>query len=376
MEQMFHVTAQAYQEDPFLTSQYLKHHGTAEKYGHVDDRMIDLSGLFYNAPPLRVVGLTLRNEMVNALEKAVVYCIRGSGRARAKGLSFCYAVGMSNEELDIYMRNCPSPHYLAFLDAITPWTAPDSLYEYTERLPEIDEIEEYDIVLEKSIGVDGTPGVILVSSDLNVNLINCNFCLVDEESGKVGCLGYVPTMIQTTVDGREQQTINEPWFWPCVEEEFCCIDMIEYTYGECLYEIPVQIDSDVWLFRCGYTPEYGYEIYGVWSGFNSSTKMFNRNVTSLSKMAGQNYHMLYPICDLKTHQQLNEYHRSTAQRMTRVLTVKKRQIPPGTYYIQYVVEDMFTRRIPMDGVKVVWDGEKLSLAEGETWEGTVSLSWQ
>ena len=56
--------------------------------------------------------------------------------------------------------------------------------------------------------------------------------------------------------------------------------------------------------------------------------------------------------------------------------VDTRTIPPGTYLIQYVVEDMFTRRIPMEGVKVTWDGQRLSLAEGETWEGTVSLRWE
>ncbi len=377
MEQMFHVTTEAYMRDPFLTSQYLKHHGTAEHYGSIDDKMIDLSGLFYNSPPMEIVGLTMRNDMLDALEKAVVYCVRGSGRARARGLSFCWAVSMSPEELEIYSRNCPSPHYLAMLDAISPWTAPDALYEQVERLPEINELEGYDIVLEKTMGEDGTPGVILVSSNANVSMINCNCCWLDEETGKVARMGYVPTHNQVTADGdRYQYNVAEPWSWPCVEEQFCCIDMIEYTYGECLYEIPVQIDSDVWLLRCGYTPEKGYEIYGVWSGFNSSTKMFNRNVTSLSKMAGQSYRMLYPICDLENRKQLNEYQQSSAQRMPRTLYVENRPIPPGTYYIQYVVEDMFLRRIPMDGVKVIWDGETLSLAEGETWEGTVSLYWE
>lgn len=375
MEEMFKITAEAYIDDPFLTSEYLKHHATAEHYGSVDDRMIDLSGLFYNAPPLDVVGLKVRNEMLDALEKAVVYCVRGSGRARSRGLSFCYAVDMSDEELDIYARNCPSPHYLALLDAITPWTAPEALYQRAIRLPEINDIEDYDIIVEKTIGEDGTPGVVLVSSDINVSSINCNYARIDEDDSNVALMGYVPTDFQLTVDGRYQLNVPEPYFWPCVEKEFCCIKMIEYVYGECLYEIPVQIDSEVWLFRCGYTPEKGYEVYGVWSGFNSSTNMFNRNVTSLSKMSGQSYRMLYPICDLRTRKELDGYRTSAAQKMTRALKVESRPLPPGTYYIQYVVEDMFNRRIPMEGVKVVWNGEKLLLADGEKWEGTVQLRW-
>ena len=377
MEKTFHETADAYSEDPFLTSQYLKHHGTAEHYGSIDDRMIDLSGLYYNAPPMEIEGLALRNEMLDALERAVVYCVRGSGRARSKGLSFCWAVSMSAEELDIYCRNCPCLHYLALLDAISPWTAPDTLYEHVGRLPEINEIEGYDIILEKTIGDDGTPGVILLSNSYNVNMINCCCCWLDEETGKVARMGYIPTHYQLAEDGdRIQNSVSEIWSWPSVDEQFCCVDLIEYIYGECLYEIPVQIDSDVWYLRCGYTSEKGYEVYGVWSGFNSSTKMFNRNVTSLSKMAGQSYRMLYPICDLESRRQLDEYQRSEAQRMPRALYVENQPIPPGTYYIQYVVEDMFLRRIPMEGVKVVWDGETLSLADGESWEGTVQLYWE
>ena len=338
--------------------------------------MIDLAGLFYNSPPMEIVGVTSRNEMLDALERAVVYCVRGSGRAKARGLSFCYAVGMSPAELDIYARNCPSPHYLAMLDAITPWKAPDVLYEYAERLPEINELEGYDIVLEKTIGKDGVPGVIVVSSDQNVSAINCNCCFVDEKTGNVARMGYVPTEYDSTVDGREQRSVFEPWIWPCVEDEFGCIDMIESIYGEILYEIPVQIDSDIWLLRCGYTPEKGYEVYGVWSGFDSSTKMFNRNVTSLSKMTGQTYRMLYPLCDLKTRKQLNEYQVSAQQRMPRAVVVESRPVPPGTYLLQYVVEDMFNRRIPMESVKVNWDGKTITLAKGETWEGTVQLFWQ
>ena len=376
MEQAFRITVEKYTEDPALTSQYLKHHATAEHYGSMDDRMIDLSDMFYNAPPLSYSSLAWRNELLDALEKAVVYCVRGSGRARSKGLSFCYAVGMSAEELDIYARNCPSPHYLAMLDAVTPWTAPDSLYENVERLPEINDLEGYDIVLERTIGEHGVPGVILVSSDNNVSQINSYCYVMDEASGMAVRLGYVPAVSQTTTDGRVQQGVWEPWFWPCVEKQFCCVDMIEYIYGESLYEIPVQIDSDVWFLRCGFTPEKGYEVYGVWSGINTSTKMFNRNVTSVSKMTGQSYRMLYPVCDLKTRKQLDEYQYSASQTMPRNLTVDFRQVPPGTnYIIQYVVEDMFSRRIPLESVRVCWDGESLTLVEGEKWEGTVQLFW-
>lgn len=374
MEELFRTTATIYTEAPELTALYMKQNSSSERYGSVEDKMIDLSSLIYRAPIMQNAGLEMRNSMLDAIEKAVVYCVRGSGRARSRGLSFCLAVDMNEAELDIYMRNCPSPHYLSILDAITSWTAPDSLYETVERLPEINELEAYSIVLEKRMGKDGTPGVALVSSDLNVLLITCNFYGVNDLTGNIIRLGYVPTEEFPTADGRTQMNIPEPWSWPFVEDDVCCVDMIEYIYGECLYEIPVQIGADKWVFRCGYTPEKGYEIYGVWAGFDSTTMLFSRNVTSLSKLAGQDYCLLYPIFDPEHPNQGGASERSEPRRLPRALSIETEPLPPGTYYIQYTVVDMFMRKHPIQEVRVTWDGKKMKLAEDAEWEGILRLN--
>ena len=58
------------------------------------------------------------------------------GAAKPGGISFCYPSDFTAEELDLYARNFPLPLYLSFLDAVSAaWTAPDWLYEITERLP-------------------------------------------------------------------------------------------------------------------------------------------------------------------------------------------------------------------------------------------------
>lgn len=376
LEDLMTITTSIYQDNAELVSYFMKQRNLAEAYGEKDDKLIDLYDVVLLSPILNEYSADMRNDMLEALEDAVVYCVRGSGRAMARGLSFCFGAEMTDEELDIFARNCPSPHYLALLDAITPWSAPDSLYEQVERLPDINDLEAYDIVVERRMGENGTPGIALAGSDINVNNINCCYYKLDEETGNVVLLGYVPTEEYPTVDGQTQMSIIEPWYWPCVGDEFCCLGLIEHVYGESLCEIPIQIDSDIWRLRCGYTPESGYEIYGVWEGYNSSSNMFNRNVVSLSNMAGQDYRLLYPILDTNTELQGGEYEYSETQTITRVLPIESRLLPPGTYYIQYVVEDMFMRRIAMDRVEVHWDGEKLSLAEGAVWEGTETLRWE
>ena len=55
------------------------------------------------------------------------------------------------------------------------------------------------------------------------------------------------------------------------------------------------------------------------------------------------------------------------------MNIETTPLPPGTYYIQYTVVDMFMRRIPMEMVEVRWDGEDLTLADQSQWEGTVRL---
>ena len=376
LEDVMAATASIYPMYPELVSYYMKQRNLAEKYGSREDKMTDLYNVILLSPGLNAESIVMRNQILEALEDAVVYCIRGSGRVMARGLSFCFGVEMTDEELDIFARNCPSPHYLSILDAITPWNAPDELYEEVERLPDINDLEEYDIVVERCMGADGTPGVAIAGNDYNFNAINCCFYRLDEETGNAVLMGYVPAEESPTADGQTQVSITEPWNWPCAGSEFCCIGLIEHVYGESLYEIPVQIDSDIWRFRCGYAPEKGYEIYGVWEGYNSSSNMFNRNVVSLSNMAGQNYRLLYPILDTATELQGGEYEYSREQTLTRVLPVESRPLPEGTYYIQYVVEDMFMRRIPMEKVEVHWDGENLTLAEDAVWEGTATLRWE
>ena len=376
IDQVFAYAKEVYVRYPKLLSLYLQHCMPAEHYGSSSDRMIDLTDPLFTTPNIQSAGLESRNRLVDALEDAVVYCVKGSGRSKSKGLSFCFATALSDKELDIYAKNCPSPHYLALLDAVTSWTAPSSLYKQINRLPEIDELPGYGIVLDKRMGTDGVPGVAVIGSDANVSSVTCYYYGLNDLTGNVICLGYVPTGTFPTVDGREQLSIIEPWEWPNVEYEICCLNLVQHIYGDSLCEIPMQIGVDQYLFRCGYTEAKGYEMYGIWEGFNSTTNMFNRNVMSLSQMAGQDYRLLYPIVDPSRNMKIIGFEQGPLQTMYLALKIESKPLPPGTYYIQYVVEDMFLRRIPMDWVEIKWDGKKITVPNAGQWKGTVKLRWQ
>ena len=57
------------------------------------------------------------------------------------------------------------------------------------------------------------------------------------------------------------------------------------------------------------------------------------------------------------------------------MQVEERPLPPGTYYLEYELEDIFLRTARLERIEMHWDGEKLSFPEGFTWEGTFLTQW-
>ena len=145
---------------------------------------------------------TIRQDMLEALEDIVIYNARGSDHFGARGLSFCYAALLTPEELDIYFLNCPSPSYLALIDALSPWTAPDWVYQHAERLPEVDRIKDYKIEIIKGICEDGTPGVNLAENTRNVSLILYKWYQKIEMTGELLDLGTLVAGNGQTKDGE------------------------------------------------------------------------------------------------------------------------------------------------------------------------------
>ncbi|MBR2529286.1 MAG: hypothetical protein IKE58_12550 [Blautia sp.] len=346
----------------------------AEEYGTGEENMLDIADIFFNEKIYQLLDADLRQEILNALEKAVVYNIRGMGRCAARGLSFCFAPDFDNQELEIYSKNCPSDNYLALLDALSPWTAPDELYEKVERLPEINTMKGYEITIKKRISDDGIPGISFISGYYNVYVTTYCLYQLNEDTGELICLGSAATARSVTADGKEYRRAKEPWMWPAIEGNLCSIKLIDWVYEQRLYEIPIQIGPDIWNFRCGYDRESGYTIYGVWEGVNYDTGMFNRNVKSLAQLAGLDYRLLYPIGNIvKTNQY--DYEQSELCPMFRSLEVTEVPLPEGTYLIQYNVEDMFFHQLLLDPVVVTSDGQEMRIADENSWSGTVSLRW-
>ncbi|MBE5807657.1 MAG: hypothetical protein E7317_04880 [Clostridiales bacterium] len=384
-ERFFKELAEAYMRYPKLLQIYMQSINTAEKYGTGSEYMRDLADIFYDPSIATVMDPALRTDMLSALQDCVVYNVRGPGRSAAHGLSFCQATSFTENEMDVYGYNSMSPTYLAILDAISPWTAPDWVYEQAKQLPDVDIFELFHTTLEKRYGVTGVPGYFVDNENAgSINNMYYSLYHLNENTGEVISLGWNVCRAAVTEDGLLWSAI-EPWSWLSVEGMTCCIQTVSTGRTECLYNIPISLGTERWNLRCGRkynrfldeenTAEgYGseYVIYGLWEGFDDDSVMPSRNVMELSKVAGQDFRLLYPI-DSEDEDRATAYEASQTMTLYRALEVVEKPLKNGTYYIEYEIEDVLLRRTVLDRFEMYWDGEKLMYPEEFLWEGSVEL---
>ena len=364
------MLGQVYARYPRLMSLYAQRIMRAESFGGFDDNLYDLADIFYDIEMTKAVDMDIQRDMLDALTDAITYSVRGMGRSAARGLSFCYAVDFDKEELEAFSKANTNPYYLAFLDAITPWTAPEWVYQFADRLPEIDTIDDYQVTVEKHIQANGTPSFSFVDgSDVGVGTVRFRVYWDNTETGQTVNLGTLPAFVE-----NGEFTVDPP-VWPSIEGTLCNAEVTSMGGTDVttfLFNVPIQIGTEVGYLRCGYDMAVDdYTVYGLWDGFESDSTLFNRNVKLLSQLAGQQYRLMYPVDG--TEDSRTRYESSQKLTMYRSLELEDMPLPPGRYYIQFIVYDLFMRPMEMERIELNWDGETLSFPEQMAWDGRETL---
>ena len=364
------MLGQVYARYPRLMSLYAQRIMRAESFGGFDDNLYDLADIFYDIEMTKAVDMDIQRDMLDALTDAITYSVRGMGRSAARGLSFCYAVDFDKEELEAFSKANTNPYYLAFLDAITPWTAPEWVYQFADRLPEIDTIDDYQVTVEKHIQANGTPSFSFVDgSDVGVGAVRFRLYWDNTETGQTVNLGILPAY-----DDNGEFIVDSP-VWPSIEGTLCNAEVTSMGGTDVttfLFNVPIQIGTEVGYLRCGYDMAVDdYTVYGLWDGFESDSTLFNRNVKLLSQLAGQQYRLMYPVEG--TEDSRTRYESSQKLTMYRSLELEDMPLPPGRYYIQFIVYDLFMRPMEMERIELNWDGETLSFPEQMAWDGRETL---
>ena len=372
------MVGDVYVKYPQLMSLYTKYIVNSEHYGSEEDNMWDLASIFYMPELSLNMTVEIHRKMLNALKETVVYSLRGPSRSLARGLSFCYAVNFNKKELDAYAENCPSPHYLAFLDAISPWTAPDWVYEQVEHLPEKEELNQYQVIAKKVMLEDGTLAVAFDQDCyLGASTVRYGLIRYDEKANELISLGIMPAIYDESIGDTGVFKVTEPYMWPALEGQHIAsyvIGMDNPNAKEYLCSIPIRVGTEKMFLRYGYYyEEERYEVYGMWDGYETDSSEFNRNIRPLSHLAGQEYSLLYPVF-ISDYETPNRFQAAKSQTIYRSMVMKNLALPAGTYYLRYVVYDMFMRPMPMQLIKFTWDGVTMRFDEGFSWEGEEELT--
>ena len=347
----------------------------AFEFGLGDASMIDLGRIPYHLSFIMALYRDLYIELTDALTEAVAHNIHGPDRASASGISFCYGAGLSPEKLDIYARVCPSNHYLALMDAIhANWEAPDRVYEQVEKLPEIADSPDYQICVEKGIGSDGVPQITIVEGYPIIRNVFTDLYRLSPKTGNVVCLTTRSADFELDVE-KNQIICSQKNFTtrPAIEDIYISATLVDVDYNGCqLFNIPIRCGEETYMLRCGVEDlEKPPVIYGFWEGYDGDSFVFSRNVVPLSKMAGRDFCLLYPIDGMPAGE--TKYEASEELTMYNSLEITMKELEPGTYYLDYWVEDIFLRQMPVERVEVIWDGYNLTVPD-EEWQGRIILS--
>lgn len=368
---------------PEIAAIYARYLVEAGVYGDSWQQMLDL-GSVVNAEGISgIVDNILLDSILEALSEAVVYISRGPGRSAASGLSFCYPAGAEAVDLDNYAMNFPMSPYMAYLDCISPWSAPDWIYGSITPLPELDTIDALQVTVEKRMSTGGIPGVVFGETMSNVSGLYYSLYRM-EEDGDIVQLGKMDCLTDITEEAVLLRPEN-PMRWLAVEGQLCCASLIQSGgWTTRLYNIPVQINNDVSILRCGQITighnEDGsrisrYDIYGIWEGYDADSKLPNRSVETLATVTGQEYRPVYPLADMKTRSEI-AYKFGRRKTMPRALEVTEIMLPPGTYFMEYEIRDVFMRSTTLDRIEIHWDGKEMTYPDGFTWEGVVLSDWK
>ena len=376
-ERFFRELGDAMRYCPTAFTLYIGSLFAGAEYSDGQQNMRDLGSLIYDKNYTAFFRRSARNAAIQALSDAVAYCVRGEGRSDARGLSFCYPAGFGDEQLDIYARNFPMPNYLAYIDAVSDWTAPDWVYASTERLPEVDTIDGLKVILQKRMCSDGMPALqVEPNRILNVKNVSYRLYRLDEETGNTVRLGSTNGI--TDFLGEESLDLiwrdSDPMHWPAIEGELICMDQVRNQFSSRLYNVPVMIGDEPCVLRCGrqlfntdWEKVNEYEIYGVWEGYEENSELLDRSVQPLPQFAGREYRLMYPVDGTEANGD-TVYQFSAPLTMYRALDVAEIPLPAGTYYLQYEIEDVFMRKTLLDRIEIHWDGENMTFPEDFCWE--------
>lgn len=314
----------------------------AEKY-YEGYNTVDLGDLMAKAESLSPESV---KKVKDALTEAVIYTANGASRLYSNGLSVMYAPGLSNILCDRYAQICPSPEYLAYLDAINyGWRAPDWVYEKTEKMTE-PEWDDYHVDIELSAKEEDEIELHITQGADAVIKVVYKIFRFDTNESRAYCFGDAEEMTADWENGIFKENFDGKW--AAIDGKYCYMHEIDDQNEYILYNIPVLVDEMEYTLRAAYLfgedgEEGHYEIYGLWDQVNTQEGLPSRNTIPLED--GMEITFLFPETELSLGQALQYRAGDTIVYDSAATKMEEIQLKDGKYAMHYEITDVFNNKM-------------------------------
>ena len=315
---------------------------STEYYSDPQFNMIDLGDLAIQGDSVLSPS---SDNMVAAIESAVVYQVKGSTRGNAHGISVFYPLSTTRYELDAFVNICQSRNYLIYVDTIVDgWDGGFTGQEVTITDPDVTEptVEEpiqsddYNVTFTEEVRDDGTFQLSITSGLEIVSTVRFELYYLDESSGKYIRLGSDNNLYADWTTGVF--TDNFWGKWLSIDGHYVEADIIGQGVDYSLYSIPVLLNDEEYNLWARYDYEKKrYVILGCFQGIDPDTGLSSRDVLELHR--GDHIQFLFRTYDPATGAE--GYATMGDISYTSRTKMEEMDLVDGRYLYRYVITDTF-----------------------------------
>ena len=338
----------------------------AENYGGNNDyegytNMVDLGDLVINTKDV-LPGTS--DALLDALNSAVKYNVKGDSRSEASGLSVYFPLKSNSNEFTEYAKTAAvSASYLRFIEAISNWQVPQDAAAQAPAVEAPVQEANYNVQLQSYISNDGYFTLNITSGLEAVYSVQFSIYYMDYNYNEYLLLG-----VDNDIAGDWNQGVfvdNFRGVWFTINGCYCAPTLIAETDTYNLYTIPILLNGERTNLRAANVWDAGgnghFEVYGAWNGIDSSTGMGDRDIIQLKD--GDVITLLFDAVNWNTGE-ITTYGAGSFT-VNGGINMQESALFDGDYLYQYTVIDVFGRTTYSDKVIMRCSNGEIYLSEAE-----------
>lgn len=273
------------------------------------------------------------DEMVNLINEAVVYKVKGEQRSKSSGISIYFPLTQDGDDVNEYQKLPISSSYKNLVKK--------SVSDYNDNIN-----NNYIKLIDEPFINDDGEFQMTIDMDTIDYVENINFSLFSYIKDDEDHLLYLGTDGDINIDyDKGRVTDNFYGYWPTLNDYYINLNLIENTDDYYLYTVPIILNGKetnlrvAWIYDENADEGFNgyYKILGTWDGINQENGMSSRELKPLRKGDVINIIQLY--YNINTKEMTEMYSDDiVVDENTRII---ESDLNTGDYLYNYNIEDIY-----------------------------------